>query len=218
MKYLFFDFDGTLYDTVEGITKCVQYALRKRGMDAELSQLRCFAGPPLDEMFQEKYGLTPEDAEQAVRDFRERYVPIGLYESRAFPGMRDFLLSLRKAGKKLGVSTSKPQVLAEELLKREGLLELFDVVCGASGEGEGNAKWQVLQRAMEALGAKAEESLLVGDTKYDVAGARRCGIPCVGVSYGYAAPGELEEAGACAIVPDLEALRELLLGENSFDI
>lgn len=216
MKYLFFDFDGTLYDTVEGITKCVQYALHKRGLDAELSQLRCFAGPPLDEMFQEKFGMDPADAKQAVLDFRERYVPIGLYESRAFPGMRNFLLSLRKEGKKLGVSTSKPQVLAEELLEREGLLELFDVVCGASGEGEGNAKWQVLQRAMDALDAKPEESLLVGDTKYDVAGARRCGIPCVGVSYGYAAPGELEEAGACAIVPDLEALRELLLGENSF--
>lgn len=214
MKYLFFDFDGTLYDTVEGITKCVQYALRKRGMDAELEELRCFAGPPLDEMFQEKFGLTREDAEQAVRDFRERYVPIGLYESRAFPGMRGLLLSLREAGKKLGVSTSKPQVLAEELLEREGLLELFDVICGASGEGEGNAKWQVLQRAMDALGAGREESVLIGDTKYDVAGARRCGIPCIGVGYGYAAQGELEEAGACAIAPDLDALRELVLRED----
>lgn len=218
MEYLFFDFDGTLYDTIEGITKCVQYALRKRGIDAAPEELRCFAGPPLDEMFQQKFGLTPEDAEQAVRDFRERYVPVGLYESRAFPGMRDFLLSLRQAGKKLGVSTSKPQVMAEELLAREGLLELFDVICGASAEGPGNAKWQVLQRAMDALGAKPEESLLVGDTKYDVAGAKRCGIPCVGVGYGYAAPGELEEAGAYAIVPDLNALRELLLrGEISLE-
>ncbi len=217
MKYLFFDFDGTLYDTVEGITKCVRYALRKRGLDAEPEELRCFAGPPLDEMFQEKCVLSPEDAEQAVWDFRERYVPIGLYESRAFPGMRDFLLSLREVGMKLGVSTSKPQAMAEELLRREGLLELFDVVCGASGEGAGNAKWQVLQRAMDALEAKPEDSLLVGDTRYDVAGARRCGIPCVGVGYGYAAPGELEEAGACAIVPDLDALRELLLRGDRFE-
>ena len=218
MKYLFFDFDGTLYDTVEGITKCVRYALRKRGMDAELDALRCFAGPPLDEMFQEKFGFTPDEAVKAVLDFRERYVPIGLYESKAFPGMRDVLLSLRKAGKKLAVSTSKPQVLAEELLAREGLLELFDAVCGASGEGAGNAKWQVLQRAMDALGATPVESLLVGDTKYDVEGARRCGIPCVGVGYGYAAPGELEAAGACAIVPDLDSLQELLLREDLFEI
>ena len=210
---LFFDFDGTLYDTVDGITRSVQYALRKRGLDAPLSELRCFAGPPLDEMFMEKFGLSRPDAEQAVRDFRERYVPIGLYESGAFPGLRELLRELRDAGMRLAVSTSKPQVLAEELLRREGLLELFDVVCGAAEEGEGNAKWQVLQRAMGLLDASPEESVLIGDTKYDVAGARRCGIPCIGVGYGYAAEGELERAGADFIVPDLAALRELLLKE-----
>ena len=190
---IFFDFDGTLYDTVEGITKCVRYALQKRGMDAELSALRCFAGPPLDEMFMEQFGFSRPEAEQAVRDFRERYVPIGLYESRAFPGMRDFLLTLRGAGKRLAVTTSKPQVLAEELLRREGLEDLFDCICGAGDEGVGNAKWQVLQRAMEALGAK------------------RLGVPCIGVAYGYAAPGELEAAGAAAIAPDLPALLQMLL-------
>ena len=210
-RFLLFDFDGTLYDTVEGITKCVRHALRKRGMDAELSELRCFAGPPLDEMFREKFGFSQAEAEQAVRDFRERYVPIGLYESRPFPGLRELLLELRAAGKSLGVTTSKPQVLAEELLRREGLFELFDVICGAADEGEGNAKWQVLRRAMDALGAREEDCVLVGDTRYDVAGARRCGIPCIGVGYGYAAPGELEAAGAAAVAEDLPALRELLL-------
>ena len=105
---IFFDFDGTLYDTVEGITKSVRYALQKRGMDAELSALRCFAGPLLTDMFMEKFGLSLPEAEQAVRDFRERYVPIGLYESRAFPGMRAFLEALKAEGKRLAVSTSKP--------------------------------------------------------------------------------------------------------------
>ena len=210
-RYLFFDFDGTLYDTVEGISKCVLYALRKRGLDAPLEELRCFAGPPLDEMFREKFGLTREDSEQAVWDFRERYVPIGLYESRPFPGLKELLQELRAAGKKLAVTTSKPQVLAEELLRREGLFELFDVICGAAEEGSGNAKWQVLRRAMEALGAGEEDSVLVGDTKYDVAGALRCGIPCIGVGYGYAAPGELERSGAAAVAEDLAALRTLLL-------
>ena len=208
---LFFDFDGTLYDTVEGITRSVRYALRKRGMDAPLSELRCFAGPPLDEMFMEKFGFSRPEAEHAVRDFRERYVPIGLYESGAFPGLRELLQELRAAGKRLAVTTSKPQVLAEELLRREGLYELFDVICGAADEGEGNAKWQVLRRAMGLMNASAADSVLIGDTKYDVAGAKRCGIPCIGVGYGYAAEGELELAGADAIAPDLAALREMLL-------
>ena len=210
-QYLFFDFDGTLYDTVEGITRCVQYALSKRGLDAPLDALRCFAGPPLDDMFMEKFGFTREDAEQAVRDFRERYVPIGLYESRPFPGMKELLRDLRAAGYRLAVTTSKPQVLAEELLRREELYELFDCVCGAAEEGEGNAKWQVLRRAMERLHAPEGESVLIGDTKYDVAGAKRCGIPCIGVGYGYAAEGELEQAGADAVAADLDALRGMLL-------
>ena len=210
-RYLFFDFDGTLYDTVEGITRCVQYALRKRGMDAPLDSLRCFAGPPLDDMFMEKFGFTRDDAEQAVRDFRERYVPIGLYESRPFPGLKDLLRDLHAAGYRLAVTTSKPQVLAEELLRREDLHNLFDCICGAAEEGEGNAKWQVLRRAMERLHAPEGESVLIGDTKYDVAGAKRCGIPCIGVGYGYAAEGELEQAGADAVAADLDALRGMLL-------
>lgn len=210
-RYLFFDFDGTLYDTVEGITRCVQYALRKRGMDAPLDSLRCFAGPPLDDMFMEKFGFTREDAEQAVRDFRERYVPIGLYESRPFPGLKELLRDLHAAGYRLAVTTSKPQVLAEELLRREDLHDLFDCICGAAEEGEGNAKWQVLRRAMERLHAPEGESVLIGDTKYDVAGAKRCGIPCIGVGYGYAAEGELEQAGADAVAADLDALRGMLL-------
>ena len=51
----------------------------------------------------------------------------------------------------------------------------------------------------------------MGDTKYDVEGARRCGVPCLGVGYGYAAPGELEAAGAIDVVEDMAGLQEWLL-------
>ncbi len=212
ISFVLFDFDGTVYDTVEGITKSVQYAIRMHGLDAPLEELRCFAGPPLVDMFMEKFGFDRSTAEQVTRDFRERYVPVGVWESRVFPDLRKVLEALRAAGKKVGIATSKPQSLAQQLLAREGMLELFDVVAGAGDNGEGNAKWQVIERAMQSLGAGKEETVLIGDTKYDVAGAHRIGIPCVAVEYGYAAPGELEAAGADAIVPDCAALTRLLLG------
>ena len=63
-----FDFDGTVFDTVEGITKSVRYAINLRGMDAELDSLRCFAGPPLVDMFMEKFDLTQEEAEAAAEE------------------------------------------------------------------------------------------------------------------------------------------------------
>ena len=56
--YVLFDFDGTVFDTAEGITKCVQYALSKMGIKSELDELMCFAGPPLTEMFALKYGMS----------------------------------------------------------------------------------------------------------------------------------------------------------------
>lgn len=213
-KYVLFDFDGTVYDTVEGITKSARYALNKRGMDAELDELRCFAGPPLDEMFMEKFGFGYEEAVSAVADFRERYAPIGVYESRIFPGIRETTEQLRNAGRKLGIATSKPENLARELLERADMTGHFDVICG-TGVGSINAqKWEVVQEAMRQLGAERDSTVLIGDTKYDVIGAHRCGIPCITVRYGYAAAGELEEAGADRIVEGLDELEELLLGQG----
>ena len=150
---ILFDFDGTVFDTVEGITKSIQHAIRKHGMDAELTELRCFAGPPLVDKFMEVFGVPDAEAEQLVVDFRERYVPIGVYESEPFPGIRDLLTALRQAGKTLAVSTSKPQNMAELLLERSGLLDCFDVIVGSDPHLNNNAKWEVVTRAMERCGA-----------------------------------------------------------------
>lgn len=209
-KNILFDFDGTVFDTVEGITKSAQYALKKQGIEEELSQLRCFAGPPLVDKFMEVYGFDRERAEQATRDFKERYVPIGIHECRVFPGIKELLLALRKLGARVGIATSKPQVLAEQLLAQEDMTGLFQVIRGSGCDGNNSAKWQVLKQAMEELGAGPEDTVLVGDTKYDVEGAKLCGVPCIGVAYGYAAPGELERAGAIAIAENMDELLEIL--------
>ena len=85
-KYILFDFDGTVFDTVEGITKSVQYALAKRGIAAELDSLRCFAGPPLVDMFMEKFDLSQEEAEAATDDFREPISPSACMNAGCSPG------------------------------------------------------------------------------------------------------------------------------------
>jgi phosphoglycolate phosphatase len=208
---LLFDFDGTLFDTLEGITKSVQYAVNKRGLHPALDSLRCFAGPPLVDMFMEHFGFDRDTALQAVAAFRERYKPIGLYECRVFPGIRELLIKLKQAGYRIGVATSKPQVLAEELLEREDMLSLFDALVGSSPDKSNDSKADVLRRAMDALGSTAAQTVLIGDTKYDVAGAKQCNMSCVGVGWGYAAEGELEAAGAACIVLDIPTLEKLLL-------
>ncbi len=210
-RYVLFDFDGTVFDTLEGITKSVRYALNKVGIDAPLAELKCFAGPPLFDMFTEKFAFDPAEAQQAVKDFRERYIPTGVYESIVFPGIRELLCELRAAGLVTGIATSKPQQLAEELLGRENMLVLFDAISGSTLDGSDDSKQQVTRRAMELLGAVPEETVLVGDTKYDVAGAHKCGIKCIGVSYGYAADGELEAARADYIAADMNEIKDIVL-------
>lgn len=219
MKYntVLFDFDGTLYDTVEGIAKCVQYALSKHGIEAPLEALRCFAGPPLAEKFMEVYGVDSALAEQLVKDYRERYLPIGVYESAPFPGVGELLLRLRAAGLHLGVATSKPQTLAELLLDRAGLRDCFDAIVGSTPGKKDDQKWMVVRRAMELCGAEPAATVLVGDTKYDAIGAAKAGIACIGAAWGYAAPGELEAAGVLCTARDFAALEAFLLMESHAD-
>lgn len=210
-KCVLFDFDGTVYDTVEGITKSVQYALKKHGIEAELNELRCFAGPPLVEKFMEVYSVSEAQAKQLVADFRERYKPIGLFECQVFPGIKELLEKLRARGVKTGITTMKPQEHAETLLGREGMLELFDVIYGSS-LAQTETKQQLVLRAMDTLGADKADTVLVGDTKYDILGAHAVGVEAIGVRYGYAAENELEAAGADCIVEDMAELEKLLLG------
>lgn len=209
-KTVLFDFDGTVFDTVEGITKSIQYALALHGRQEPLDRLRCFAGPPLVDKFMEVYGVTRAQAEQLVVDFRARYVPVGVYESKPFAGIDTLLGSLRAAGMVLGVATSKPQAMAELLLERSGLKACFDVIVGSTPGLNNEKKWQIVTRAMELCSAEPGQTVLVGDTMYDVAGAKRCGIPCIGVRWGYAAPGELEQAGADWIAETMDDLRSYL--------
>ena len=214
-RYILFDFDGTLYDTVEGIEKSAQYALNKLGVEAEIEELRCFAGPPLVDKFMEMYGFSHEKAWRARELFQERYIPIGVYESRPFPGMDEFLSALRDKGLTLAVATSKPLALAEQLLEGAGLRGYFSAVRGSTLKGNNNTKREIVEAVIADLGADRGECVLIGDTKYDVEGAHAAKVRCIGVRYGYAAPGELEAAGADAIVSDLDELEKMLTyGDN----
>ena len=163
-------------------------------------------------MFMEHFGFTQAEAEQATADFRVRYEPTGLHECCVFPGVAELLKALRAHGLVTAVATSKPEKLARELLEENNMLGLFDAICGSRPNGNNSEKWQIVSRVMESLGAVPEETVLVGDTKYDVLGAHRCGIKCIGVEYGYAAPGELATAGADYILPDIPALEGFLIG------
>jgi len=209
--YILFDFDGTVFDTAEGITKCVQYALGKMGIEAELDELMCFAGPPLVEMFMQKYGMSEKDALHATELYRERYLPTGWVECSPFDGMHELMQRLRAAGKKLAVATSKPERLARQILEHYSMTDDFDLICGSEFDGTRGQKWEVIGFVLKSFGIEPTDAIMVGDRKYDVIGAKKCGLDCIGVRFGYAEPNELEEHGAVYIAETADDLYNYLV-------
>lgn len=211
-KNILFDFDGTVFDTVKGIERSVKYALDKNGIVLPVNSFRRFAGPPFKVIFKEKYGFDDELIVKIIEAFREDYLPYGIYESSPFPGIAELLDELRRNGFKLAIATLKPRTMAVELLERSGLYGKFDVISGQIAEGiETLTKAEIVRGAMDMLGAAPEETVLVGDTKYDVVGGHEAGLKVIGVRYGYAESGELENAGADIIAETLDDLKKLFL-------
>lgn len=198
---IIFDLDGTLSNSGEGITKSVQYALEKLNIREDLENLKHFVGPPMKEEMMKSYHFTEEQAMEAVRLYRERYTPIGIYETSLYDGITELLEKLKKSGKIIAMATSKPQSMAEEVLKYLKIDSYFDFVMGADMVGGKQSKSEVLNALFEVLPTKDKaKMLMVGDTIFDVKGAGAVNIDCIGVSYGYGDKNEMLESGAIAVV------------------
>ena len=209
-KSILFDLDGTLTDSGEGIINCAILALEHYGLPIpSREEMRVFVGPPLTESFI-RHGVPADKAEEAVAIYRSRYIPIGKYENTPYPGIRELLETLHEMGYKLYVATSKPEGMSIDILKHFDLDRYFTRICGASMDSSRNTKEAVIEYLMETTGER-ENMVMVGDTKFDVLGAKRHGIPCIGVSWGYGTVEDMENAGAAAIVHTPDELLKLLL-------
>ena len=210
MKAIFFDLDGTLTDSGEGIMNCAKLALEHYGIHVEDEQsLRVFVGPPLQKTFVE-FGVPQEEVDNAIRIYRERYIPIGKFENTPYPGICELLQKLRDAGYKLYVATSKPEETSLEILDHFDMTKYFDIVCGASFDVSRHAKDKVIEYLLERIG-KNVDAVMVGDTAFDVLGAKVHGIPTIGVSWGYGKVEDMVEAGAAGIANSMDELREMLI-------
>ena len=209
--------------------------------EPDLDKLERFIGPPLMDSFHDFYGFSEEQGKQATAYYRERYSVTGLFENEVYPGIDRLLADLKAMGKKLAVASSKPQVYVERILEHFGLLTYFDVVVGSDLNGTRTKKEEVVEEALRQLlpgqlfqkimdtkresgeaeglekagitssARKYDAIAMVGDRRFDMVGANAYHIAGIGVAYGYAVPGELEEAGAGVVAETVEELGKILL-------
>ena len=211
-----FDLDGTLTDPRVGITRGVQAALASVGVAVEdPDTLVAYIGPPIHDGLAELHGVAPADIDPAVAVYRSYYREQGMYENELHEGVPELLDRLVDAGAVLAIATSKPDTVAVDILDHFGLLAPFRFVGGASMDGIRRTKADVVEHTLDAIGAGAPASrqatVIVGDRRHDIDGAKAAGIASIGVRWGYAHPGELEAAGADEIVGTVDELQAALI-------
>lgn len=208
-KAVLFDLDGTLTDSGEGIINCAVFAMERLGIPVPpREKLGVFVGPPLWDTFRQ-FGVPSDRVDEAVEIFRSRYVPIGKFENTPYPGIRETLEALRAQGRKLYVATSKPEVTAREILEHFDLSRYFAEICGATVDKTRTSKEDVIAYLL-SLDACRENSVMVGDTAFDVIGAAAHGIPTIGAAWGYGKTEDMVSAGAAAIARSPEDLLRII--------
>ncbi|WP_044232137.1 HAD family hydrolase [Chloroflexus sp. Y-396-1] len=212
-RAILFDLDGTLTDPFIGIARSVNYALHQLG-HPPLSDpaLRRWIGPPLHDSFAQLLG-DPTLADQAVAHYRQRYWEIGLYENMVFPGIPELLADLKTHGIRLFVATSKIRPSTERILAHFGLQPFFEAIAAVDPDDRNGSKAMVIATLLPCLHTDRAWTVMVGDTVYDIIGARSHRMPCIAVTYGYGEYQELYHAAPLALADSVATLRSLLIAE-----
>ena len=208
-KTILFDLDGTLTDSGEGIMNCAKLALTAYGLPVpEDKVMRTFVGPPLEVSFA-RQGMKEADIPDAIEVFRKRYTAVGKYENFPYPGIHEVLKTLKDEGHTLCVATSKPEVMALDIMDHFKLAPYFTRICGATLDRKRITKEDVITFLLDSMG-NPDNLLMIGDTQYDVIGANAHGIPTIGVTWGYGEEDAIRDAGAAAIAHNMQELLSLI--------
>ena len=213
-KNVLFDLDGTLTDPAEGILNSIRHSLTYYPEITVPNRdiLEKFIGPPLWESYVKYCGMDKETAEEAVEHYREYFRPTGIFENKLYGGIPELLRELKASGVNVRLATSKPDVFAHRILDHFGIAECFTSVQGSALDGSLVKKEDVIAKIItETEGITASNTVMIGDTAFDVRGARANGIPAIGVTYGYGSTAEIADAGAFMIVKSVEELAMILL-------
>lgn len=184
-RCVLFDMDGTLINSYDGIFHAYQYTLKK--MNTSFGGdvfVRRAIGAPLPFIFKHVCGMDDSEVPKAIQHYRHYYSEKGKQELKVYDGMKQALHSLKDYGCFLGIATLKKESFAKEILKDLGLLSYFDVVCGMDEEDR-LTKTILIKKCMQRANASQNETVLVGDSEFDAAGAKEAGIDFLAVTYGF---------------------------------
>jgi len=212
LRNILFDLDGTIIDPKEGIINSIIYSLDKMGLEEkETEQLRKFIGPPLVDSYIKYYNLNIEQANKAVSFYREYYSKKGIYQNGLYDNVKEMLLELKDLGYNLFIATSKPTFFAGKIIDFYGINHLFEEVIGSNLDNTRKDKFEIIKFILHKYNLEKSQTIMIGDTKFDIVGAKKNNIKAIGVTYGYGTQRELEKEEAEFIIENIKELNTLIL-------
>lgn len=215
-----FDLDGTLVDPGRGIADGITTALSALGLPSPgQDRLSAMIGPKLSHAMVNIAGVPAGQLEEAIRIYRDYYLSTGIAQGRLYPGVRALLAEYVESGRPIAVATQKPGGLARIVLEHHGIASCFRAIRGAAANeaaaaAEPSGKTGIVAAALADLAmlwpVSAGTAVMVGDRAQDVAGAAANGLDCIGVGWGFALDGELQAAGAAAVVHSTRDLHDTI--------
>lgn len=212
--HILFDLDGTLTDPRLGIGNSLKYALRQMHIDGYSDEiLEKFVGPPLQHGFKTLFGLNERHTNLAVEHFRTYFGTKGMYENEPYQGIKELLEELHLSGKRVYVVTSKLEKFAKIIVQHFGFDKYIDDLQGAEATGEHSGKGQLITELLERNRIpKSSSVVMIGDTHYDLVGAKENNISSIAVTYGFGSLETLTDNNPDYLAESVEELAELLLG------
>lgn len=204
IKAVLFDLDGTLIDASEPVSVLVAKTIEEMtGRKVDPKVVLGYIGQPIWKFFED---LAPEmeNVNGAVELYRKKYDESANDMTKLLPGVRETFEELKAKGVRIGVVSQRPVYLSRDILQHFKLEKLVDVITSGE-ETEPKPSPESILAAMEKLGVKPEETVLVGDTVMDMKAARNAGARAIGVLTGTDDRNELAEAGADVVLQNLRS-------------
>lgn len=184
-KYIYFDLDGTIIDSSEGVVNSALYALKKFNMDKySIDTIKqTLIGPPLFEGLKKLIGCTDENIlNDMVRVFRNDYSSYGVFQNNLFKDIKNMLDILYNLGSRMEILTSKPEKFAKQIIKQHNLEKYFININGA---GELDKKSSKSCKLGISTVKNKELSIMIGDRTEDIIAGQDNGVDTIAVTYGF---------------------------------
>lgn len=212
-RAIVFDLDGTLIDSYVALTRSINYARSRHGLDALNEEaIRGAVGDGVQALLERTFAPVAVPA-TAEADFESYYDEICCEESRVLEDVEETLATLATHGIRMGVCTNKPTAFSAKILGHVGLASHFDAIVGPDTAGARKPDGRHVRHTLEAMKWTAGEALFVGDMPVDVAAARDAGLPVAVLATGSSPRAALEAARPDYLLERFRDLLPLVVGE-----